>query len=216
MSQAQIQTYASCNQETFLATLQRYRQALELLGCKDQNVLDWINAISWPENDDDPFGDIYAAPVLLTPPGAPALECSGIEISLYTQPAVPSLEDLPPWIGFNLLVETEQLHEDENNIEPYSSEVGQSIWQILQVLAHEFTEVGAYFTDEWQENQSWRVIIENAGDPWIFYLGIFPRRLAEHFERIPSGYLGTLVDAGFGFAQINRWQTIPWETTAPA
>ena len=211
MSQAQIQTYASCSQETFPAVLKRYRQVLQSVGCDDQNVLDWVSSISWPRNDDDPFGDIYAAPVLLSPPGAPALECAGIEISLYTQPAIPSLEDLPSWIGFNLLIDTEQLQEGAS-IEPYPLELGQSIWEILQVLAHEFKEVGTYFTDEWQENLAWRVIVEEAGDPWIFYLGIFPRTLAEHFERIPSGYRGTLVDAGFGFAQLNRWQKIPWET----
>lgn len=211
MSQAQIQTYASCSQETFPAVLQRYRQVLQLVGCDDHNVLDWFSAISWPTHDDDPFGDIYAAPVLLSPPGAPALECSGIEISLYTQPAIPSLEELPSWIGFNLLIETEQLQEGDR-IEPYSIEAGQSIWAILKGLAREFTEVGTYFTDEWQENQAWRVIVEEAGDPWIFYLGIFPRTLAEHFERIPAGYRGTLVNAGFGFAQLNRWQKLPWET----
>ncbi|GCE19161.1 hypothetical protein [Dictyobacter kobayashii] len=209
MSQAQIQTFASCTQATFPAVLKRYQHTLKLLGCEDQQVLSWITDIAWPTTDDDAFGDIYAAPVLLAPQDTPTIECSGIEISLYTQPAIPSLEELPSWIGFNLLIESEQLQEDIPA--PYSREAGESIWRILQVLAQNFTEVGAYFTNEWQENQVWRTIAEKAGDPWVFDLGIFPRKLAAHFEMVPAGFKGTVTDAGFGFAQLNRWQQLPWD-----
>ncbi|GHO86564.1 hypothetical protein [Dictyobacter formicarum] len=212
MSQAQIQTFASCTQATFPAVLQRFQHALRLLGSNDQQVLSWITDITWPRNDNDAFGDIYAAPLRLAPPAAPTIECAGIEVSLYTQPAIPSLEELPSWIGFNLLIESEQLQEDIPA--PYTREAGESIWSILQILARDFTEVGAYFTNEWQENQVWRAIVETAGDPWVFDLGIFPRKLATHFEMVPAGFKGTLTDAGFGFAQLNRWQQLPWEQTA--
>jgi hypothetical protein len=214
MSQVQIQTYASCSQETFPEALQRYRQALIRMGCTDQQVLAWITTITWPLADDDNFGDIYAAPVMIVPAGTAGLECSGIEISLYTQPAIPSLEDLPSWIGFNLLIDTDQLSTDATTL--FSPAAGYTIWNILQEFARTFTEVGAYFTDEWQENQAWRVIAEAVGDPWVFDLGIFPRKLAARFETIPTGFKGTVVDAGFGFAQTNRWQELPWEVTAKA
>jgi hypothetical protein len=98
----------------------------------------------------------------------------------------------------------------------FSAAAGYTIWNILQGLAYTFTEIGAYFTDEWQENQAWRVIAEAAGDPWMFDLGIFPRKLAARFEMIPAGFKGTVVEAGFGFAQINRWQALPWEVAAKA
>jgi hypothetical protein len=214
MAQAQIQTYASCIRETFPDALQRFRNTLMHLGCTDQQVLDWITTISWPASDDDNFGDIYAAPVAIVPAGTAGLECSGIEISLYTQPAIPSLVELPSWIGFNLLLDTDQLTTDMPM--HFSAAAGYTIWNILQGLAHTFTEIGAYFTDEWQENQAWRVIAEAAGDPWMFDLGIFPRKLASRFEMIPAGFKGTVVAAGFGFAQTNRWQELPWEVAAKA
>lgn len=214
MSQAQIQTYASCSQETFPGVLRRYQDVLIHLGCTDKQVLNWITTISWPESDDDSFGDIYAAPVTIVPAGTTGLECSGIEISLYTQPAIPSLVDLPSWIGFNLLIDTDQLSTEDAT--RFSSTAGYTIWRILQELARTFTEIGAYVTDEWQENQAWRVIAEAAGDPWVFELGIFPRKLAARFEDIPAGFKGTVVEAGFGFAQTKRWQELPWEVTARA
>jgi hypothetical protein len=212
MSQAQIQTYTSCSQETFPEALQRYRHALIHLGCTDKQVLAWITTISWPLSDDDNFGDIYAAPVTIVPAGTTGLKCSGIEISLYTQPAIPSFEELPSWIGFNLLLDIEQLNTDETT--PFSPAIGYTIWNILQEFAQTFTEIGAYFTNEWQENLAWRVISEAAGDPWFFDLGIFPRKLAARFETIPAGFKGTVVAAGFGFAQIKRWQELPWEVPA--
>ncbi|GLV58415.1 hypothetical protein KDH_52480 [Dictyobacter sp. S3.2.2.5] len=214
MSQAQIQTFASCTQATFPEVLRRFQHTLQLLGCNDQQVLSWVAEITWPGSDNDAYGDIYAAPLHLAPPDAPALECAGIEVSLYTQPAVPSLEELPAWLGLNFLVDSEQLQEDIPA--PYTLEAGASIWSILQILAHEFTEVGAYFTNEWQENQVWRAIVEAAGDPWVFDLGIFPRNLAMHFEMVPAGFKGTLTDAGFGFAQLNRWQQLPWDKATNA
>ena len=208
-TQTQIQTYASCTQDTFADLMQRFRHALMGLGCTDQQVFDWLENIHWPESDNDSFGDIYAAPVTLSPPEAENLTCEGIEISLYTQPAIPSLEDLPAWVSFNFLIDTDRLH--TITTDPYTTTAGKAVWSMLRVLIKEFPEVGTYFTDEWQENQSWRVIVEGHGDPWIFELGIFPRTLSQHFEFIPSGFKGTLVDGNFGFAQINRWQGLPWE-----
>ncbi|GCF07157.1 hypothetical protein [Dictyobacter arantiisoli] len=212
MAQAQIQTYATCTQVTFPDILYRYREALIQLGCTNQQVLEWITEITWPTSDDDSFGDIYAAPVRLTPPDTAGLECVGIEISLYGEAAVPSLKDLPTWVGFNLLIDTEQLPPGSTEV-LFSAQVGRTIWQILQVLARNFTEIGAYLTDEWQDNQTWRIIAESAGDPWVFCLGVFPRQLASYFIEVPAGFKGTVVDAGFGFAEVNRWQKLPWETT---
>jgi hypothetical protein len=213
-TQAQIQAYASCTQESYSDVLQRFRLALEHLGCKEQAVLDWVTEITWPESDDDSFGDIYAAPVILNPSGAESLTSAGIEVSLYTQPAIPSLEELPSWVGFNILLEMQDLH--NNTTDPYVVAEGYSIWCILQELAKQFPEVGAYFTAEWQDNQAWRAIVEGSGDPWVFELGIFPRSLAIHFEHIPAGFKGTLTESGFGFAQENRWQQLPWEVTSAA
>jgi hypothetical protein len=207
--QAQIQTYASCTQTTYSSVIERFHHALIRLGCTDQQVLDWVTDIHWPASDDDNFGDIYAAPVTLAPAGVEPLTSEGIEISLYTQPAIPSLEDLPSWVSFNFLIDTDQLH--SNPTDPYTTAAGHTIWSILRILVQDFSEVGAYFTDEWQENQSWRVIVEGHGDPWIFEIGIFPRALSPHFEVIPSSFKGTLVDGNFGFAQANRWQSFPWE-----
>jgi hypothetical protein len=214
LTQAQIQTYASCTQESYSAVLQRFRLALEHLGCQDQAVLNWVMDITWPENDNGNFGDIYAAPVTLNPPGAKSQTSAGIEVSLYTQPAIPSLEELPAWVGFNILLEMQNLH--TNTTDPYTAAEGHSIWQILQKLAKQFPEVGAYFTAEWQDNQAWRALVEHSGDPWVFELGVFPRSLAIHFEHIPAGFKGTLTDSGFGFAQENRWQQLPWETVPTA
>jgi hypothetical protein len=210
--QTQIQTYASCTQATFPEVLQRYRTALTNLGCHDEQVLDWVTEIHWPKNDDDGYGDVYAAPVVLSTPHAEPLMCEGIEISLYTQPAIPSLEKLPSWVGFNLLIDTDLLH--PHATDPYTVTAGVSIWNILRELVREFPEVGAYLTDEWQDNQTWRVISEGTGDPWIFEIGIFPRKLSQHFEIVPSSFKGTVVDGNFGFAQSNRWQQFPWEATS--
>jgi hypothetical protein len=80
----------------------------------------------------------------------------------------------------------------------------------MSELAATFREVGIYFTDEWQDNRSWRAVVEDAGDPWLFDLAIFPRELAEHFKMVPAGFQGTVVERGFGFAQSNRWETLPW------
>jgi hypothetical protein len=78
------------------------------------------------------------------------------------------------------------------------------------MLASTFKEMGAYLTDQWQENLTWRALVENSGDPWLFELGIFPRSLSEHFKMVPAGFEGTLVDNSFGFAPSNRWVTLPW------
>jgi len=207
--QAQIQTYASCTQQNFTEKLQLFRLALEHLGCDDPDILSWVTDITWPESEDDSFGDVYAAPVILTPPDAKSLTSVGIEISLYTTLAVHSLEEIPSWISFNLLLESEELRPDTT--EPYTRAEGRSIWYILLELAENFTEVGAYFTEDWQDNQAWRALIEGSADPWIFELGIFPRALAPHFQEVPAGFQGTVTPGGFGFAQSNRWQMLPWE-----
>jgi hypothetical protein len=205
---AQIQTYASCTQDTFTDTLMRYHDALIRLGCTDTQVLDWLTSITWPTSDDDSFGDIYAAPVTLAPTGNEQITCAGIEVSLYAQSAIPTIEEPPSWVGFNLLFDTEQLKQEI--IAPYSEEIGYTLWHILRTLASTFTELGAYLTDQWQENLTWRSLVENTGDPWVFELGIFPRSLSEHFKMVPAGFEGTLVDGSFGFAQSNRWVTLPW------
>jgi hypothetical protein len=205
---AQIQTYASCKHDTFTAMISHYRATLIQLGCTDSQVLDWLAAITWPASDDEYFGDIYAAPVTLAPTNYEHLTSSGIEISLYPQLAIPTIEEPPSWIGFNLLFDTQELKQEI--IAPYSAAIGATIWQILRTLTGTFKELGAYLTDQWQENLTWRSLVENSGDPWSFELGIFPRSLSEHFKMVPVGFEGTLVDNNFGFAQSNRWVTLPW------
>ncbi len=207
-SQAQIQTYTTYTQATFPELLQRFRTVLMRLGCEDERVLDWVMSISLPETEDDSFGDIYASPVTLAPPGVEKITCEDIEIALYTQLAVPSIEELPSWVGFTLPIDVTNLQATPTS--PYNAEAGRTIWHILLALAHTFPELGAYFTDEWQENLVWRTIVEKAGDPWIFEMGVFPRNLAQYFEAVPSSYQGTVIDGGFGFAQSNRWQQLPW------
>ncbi|GAC1642427.1 MAG: hypothetical protein NVS4B9_34640 [Ktedonobacteraceae bacterium] len=207
-AQAQIQTYTTYTQATLPELLQRFREALIRLGCEDQQALDWVLSIAPPNSEDDSFGDVYASPVTLAPPGVQQLACEDIEITLYTEPAVPSLEELPSWVGFTLLVDAQELQETPTS--PYNVEAGRTIWHVLLELAHTFPELGAYFADEWQENQVWRTIVEKAGDPWVFEMGIFPRRLAPYFEAVPGGYQGTVINGSFGFAQANRWQQLPW------
>ncbi len=206
---AQIQTYASCTPDTFPQVLQRYRDALIELGCVDENVLNWLEDMRWPQSEEDGLGDIYAAPVVLSPSGEKTITSAGIEVSLYVDLAVLSMEDLPVWIGFNILLETAHLHDSLEL--PYRVADGRSIWHILLKLYSAFPEVGVYFTDEWQENQVWRVIVEHQGDPWIFELGVFPRALAAQFAEVPEGFQGTVIDEGFGFAQTNRWERLPWQ-----
>jgi hypothetical protein len=207
-SQAQIQAYATYTQTTFPKLLQRFRAALTRLGCEDEHILDWVMSVSLPEADDDSFGDVYALPVTLAPAGVQKITCEDIEIALYTQLAVPSIEELPSWVGFTLPIDTTALQAEPTS--PYNAEAGRTIWHILLELAHTFPELGVYFTNEWQENLVWRTIVEKAGNPWIFEMGIFPRDLAQHFEAVPSSYQGTVIDGGFGFALNNRWQQLPW------
>ena len=206
---AQIQTYATCTSETLAERIQSFGEALDELGCRDPKVLSWVDAVSWPEDEDDSFGDVYAAPITLTPADADPLTIAGIEISIYTTSAAHSLEDIPPWLGINLLLDDGDLR--QSKIEPYAAGRGQSIWKTLRVLARHFPEIGAYFTEDWQDNQVWRAILEGSARPWIFEAGIFPRALADRFQEVPHGFQGTVTEEGFGFAQTNRWQKLPWE-----
>lgn len=210
---AQVQTYATCNERTYVMVASHYRLVLEQLGCTDVHVLQWLDALRWPTAEDDAPGDIYAAPFTLVPAQEEAdmrsITCSGIEVSLYTDAAIPSLEDLPTWVGFNLLFETTTLRADATT--PYSAEAGALLWRIVQKQAGAFRELGAYFTDAWQENQPWRSLTAHLGDPWAFDLAIFPRSKADYFAEVPVGFKGTVTPQGFGFAQTNRWQQLPWE-----
>ena len=210
---AQVQTYATCNERTYAMVASHYRLVLEQLGCTDTQVLQWLDALQWPSAEDDGLGDIYAAPFTLVPiqgeANTKSISCAGLEVSLYTDAAIPSIGALPTWVGFNLLFETETLRTDATT--PYSVEAGTLIWQIVQTQAGAFRELGAYFTDEWQENQVWRAITAHIGDPWAFDLAIFPRSQAEYFSEVPAGFKGTVTPQGFGFAQVNRWQKLPWE-----
>lgn len=206
---AQIQTYVTCTPTILGDVLQRYGDALTRLGCHDPRVHAWLSTISWPLAEDDPFGDIYAAPLTLAPAEDAKLQCAGIEASLYTRPGIPTLEDPPAWLGLNILLDLARLR--AHVTAAYKKDIGYTIWLILCELSQNFTELGAYFTDPWQENMAWRAIVEGTGDPWAFELGIFPRKLAMHFEEVPPGYQGTVLDGAFGFAQTNHWQTLPWE-----
>ncbi len=210
---AQIQTYATCSERTYTIVASHYKLVLEQLGCTDKQVLQWLDAVRWPASVDDGLGDIYAAPFTLTPlreKGFDAtIECAGVEISLFIGTAVPSLQEIPAWVGFSLLFEHSALHTTPTS--PYISDAGPLLWAILQKQAGAFRELGAYLTDGWQENQPWRALVANIGIPWDFDLGIFPRSQAEHFAEVPAGYKGTVTDQGFGFAQSNRWPQLPWE-----
>lgn len=212
---AQVQTYATCNQRTYSIVASHYRSVLEQLGCTDARVLQWLDSVHWPTSEDDGFGDIYVSSFMLAPEGKsgtnnpPAtLQCAGVAVSLYTDSAVPSTEDLPSWVGFDLLFETETLRESATS--QYKPEVGALLWRIVQKLAAAFRELGAYLTDEWQEGQPWRALTANMGDPWAFELAIFPRSQAIHFSEVPAGFQGTVTEQGFGFAQANRWEQLPW------
>ncbi|GCE11048.1 hypothetical protein [Tengunoibacter tsumagoiensis] len=98
----------------------------------------------------------------------------------------------------------------EEEIAPYSTEVGKTLWHFLTTLGKELFELGVYLTNEWQDNQSWRSLVEEVGDPWNFEMAIFPRKLAPFFQNVPAGFQGTVVEGGFGFAQANRFITLPW------
>ncbi len=210
---AQIQTYATCNERTYAVVASHYRLVLEQLGCTDKQVLTWLDNVRWPTSDDDGLGDIYAAPFTLAPAqdegSSATLESVGIEISLYINAAVPSTEELPSWIGFNLLFDVNTLR--ENSTAPYSAQVGPLLWRIVRKQAGAFRELGAYLTDEWQENQPWRALVAHLGNPWDFDLAIFPRTKAEYFAEVPASFKGTMTPQGFGFAQTNRWEQLPWE-----
>jgi len=209
---AQVQTYATCNERTYPLVVAHYQLVLEQLGCTNVHVLQWLDGLQWPKSDDDGPGDIYAAPFTLTPTHEDAsnatIECAGIEVSLYLNAAIPSTEELPAWVGFNLLFDADTLRENSNA--PYSANVGILMWRIIQTQAGAFRELGAYFTDEWQENQSWRALAAQLGNPWDFDLAIFPRSQSEHFSEVPAGFEGTVTPQGFGFAQTNRWEKLPW------
>ncbi len=203
---AQLQTYATCSSEDFQEIIQRYKNLLEKLGCTDQHIFSWLAELQWPTSEDDNFGDIYALPFAVTP----HLHCDGMTVSLYTEAAVPSIEDPPDWISFNLLFDSNNVHQDHSTI--YVPGFGSRIWSLMRELSKAFPEIGVYLTDEYQENQAWRALAEKAGaDPWNFDLAIFPRNLAEHFAEVPSGFQGTVLENKFGFALQNRWQVLPWE-----
>jgi hypothetical protein len=206
----QIQTYATCNQQTLQEVLQRYQNVIAQLGCNDPQALAWILQIEWPTFEDDILGDIYAAPFQLTPDQKQSIDCVGISISLYTRLAVPRVEEPVAWVAFNLLFDAESLRKELTSA--YTKEAGSIIWLIMCELAKSFREIGVYFTDSWQDNLSWRALSEDVGDPWSFDLAIFPRTQAEHFAVVPPGFHGTIVERDFGFAQENRWITLPWQT----
>ena len=205
---AQVQTYATCDEHTFTNVVHRYKTALARIGCRDQRIMTWLTQISWPVSDDDSFGDIYASSFVLSPGSPTEIVCAGMDVSLYLNSAVISLEEQPAWVAFNLLFDAATLK--EHTISIYRAGLGRSLWHIMSELAAMFNEVGVYFTNEWQENRSWRAVVEGMGDPWLFDLAIFPRALAKHFEMVPPGFQGTVVESGFGFAQSNRWETLPW------
>jgi hypothetical protein len=204
---AQVQTYATCDEHTFTNILHRYKTTLEQIGCDDQRVMTWLTQLTWPYSDDS-FGDIYAYPFILSPGNITEIECVGMDVSLYVRSAAISIEEQPAWVAFNLLFDAATLK--EHAISTYKAGSGGSLWHIMSELAATFREVGVYFTDEWQDNRSWRAVVEGTGDPWLFDLAIFPRELANHFEMVPPGFQGTVVEQGFGFAQANRWETLPW------
>jgi len=204
----QLQTYATYDEDDFHEQLQSFREVLERLGCKDEQLITWLTQVALPESEEENFEGIYASPFVLTPAGAQPIECAGMAIALYTQLGAPSLEDPPSWVGFDLLFDVETVREPEKKL--YKASVSGTIWRIASVLAETFREVGVYLTDEWQENLSWRVIVEGVGDPWLFDLALFPRELAARFEEVPAGFQGTAIEGAFGFAQANRWQTLPW------
>src|SRR5450432_1986121 len=141
----QIQTYATCNQSTLQKILQRYQSVIAHLRCDDPQALTWITQIEWPDTNDDSFGDIYAAPFQLTPDQKPGIDCIGMSISFYTQVAVPSIEALPTWIGFNLLFDAQNLRKEHTSA--YTTQTGVVIWHIMSELAKSFREIGVYFTD---------------------------------------------------------------------
>lgn len=205
---AQIQTYAECDEDAFYNMTEQYRGVLEQLKCTNTAMLDWLTDMQWPTSDDDDFGDIYAASFTLTPHDAQPILCAGMDVAIYTAIPVHSLEEQFPWVGINILFDMADLHADSTSV--YKAGVGASLWQIMGELAQVFHEVGVYFTNEWQENRSWRAIIEDTREPWSFDLGIFPRELADHFSHIPVGFQGTVTPQSFGFAQTNRWLTLPW------
>jgi hypothetical protein len=204
----QIQTYATCDRRTFGDVLQRYCKVLERLGCNDLQLFAWFAQINWPTSEDDSFGDIYASSFELAPANRRTLTCAGIDVSLYTQPGVPSLEILPTWVGFNILFDAASLRKEHTSI--YRTEVGTLLWQSMCELESTFREIGVYLTDEWQYNLAWRALAEKVGDPWAFDLAIFPREQAERFSSVPAGFQGTVVERDFGFAQENRWSPLPW------
>jgi hypothetical protein len=209
----QIQTYATCSERTYAIVASHYRLVLEQLGCPDRQVLEWLDNVRWPTSEEDGLGDIYAAPFTLAPLQeknvSTTIECAGIEISLYIDAAIPSTEELPSWVGFNLLFDESTVHEYETA--PYSAHVGPLLWAIIQKQAGAFRELGAYLTDGWQENQPWRALAARLGNPWDFDLALFPRTKAEFFAEVPTGFKGTVTPQGFAFAQTNRWQQLPWE-----
>lgn len=204
----QIQTYARGNRETFPEILRRYQAVLRKIGCSDDRVSRWLNELRWPILDEDSFGDIFASPFILFPDSPKALTCAGMDVTLYMVTPVQSIEDLPPWIGFNLLFDTTTLRINSGTV--YKPGLGGILWQIMRELVASFHEIGVYLTDEWQENRSWRAIVEDQGEPWSFDLGIFPKELADSFAKVPAGFQGTVVPQGFAFAQVNRWKTLPW------
>ena len=205
----QIQTYATCDKWTYQEVIARYRDVLERLGCDDQQLLEWLSQISWPTSEEDSFGDIYAASFTLTTGGT--LSCAGMDISLYSEAGAPTMEVRPAWLGFNLLFDAYSLRQEHSSL--YKPEVVAPIWHVMRELESVFREIGVYLTDEWQENQAWRALAEETGNPWSFDLGIFPREQAEHFAVVPAGFQGTLVERDFAFAQENRWTTLPWSIT---
>jgi hypothetical protein len=203
-----LQTYATCDPDTFQEVIQRYRFLLEHLGCTDQKVFSWLTELVWPASDEDNFGDIYALPFAVTPD----LSCDGMTVSLYNTLAVPSVDDPPAWLGFNLLFDTDAVYQSHSTV--YVPDFGLHIWPIMQTMADAFPEIGVYLVDEYQENRTWRALAENAGaDPWVFDVGIFPRSLAVHFAEVPSGFQGTVLEKKFGFALQNHWQVLPWQNT---
>ena len=204
----QVQAYAKCNENNFITILRHYRDVLIRLGCDDQHVLAWLSTLPWPTSEDDMFGDIYASPFTLSPGNTDDIACAGMHVSLFSYSAVPSIEDLPTWVGLNLLFDANVLKNRKTGV--YHPGVGAIVWQIMLELIPAFPEMGVYLTDEWQENRSWRALSEGEGNPWAFDLAIFPRILAHDFDPTPGDFEGIVLDQAFGFALEKRWETLPW------
>jgi len=206
-----IEAYADLGKHSLDDVKNNIARILTEMGCEQKILTEWLNTIQKWEYAED--GIVYSGsngPLINFPFLGGVFQVRFVVLG-WTPQVFPKLTN--DWLAFELLFETDKIDDTlDLKLIRYKQEAQPVIWYLLKLFAQYFPDLGAFFTDEYQDGRVWHGIAEHVSETcWDFEAAIIQIPIQDRYKPVANGYFSQISNGQLHLARKSSWEIPPWQ-----